>query len=154
MFSCLVWIISMTAAIQTSCCRCVFKSECIYTSLIFSCSDSEQQQTPVLASRVRGRAVGDLRLSSREAAPAERPRRLDSRLNATGLRQMLLISGKVACCCVHGEGAHSGWIGSCTCEDVNASMEGDFRSALMDTTGRMRIIHLIHSWKLPFSLHP
>lgn len=52
-------------------------------SLTSFCSDSEQQQTPVFASRVRRGAVRDLHLSSREAAPAERPGRVDSRLNTT-----------------------------------------------------------------------
>lgn len=47
---------------------------------------------PVLASRVRRRAVRDLRFSGREAAPGGRPGRVDSRWNATGLRRTLLIS--------------------------------------------------------------
>lgn len=86
----------MAAAVKGSCSHCVFKSECIHTSFISSCSDSEQQQAPVLAGRVHRRAVGDLRLPSREAARAERPGRVDFRLKATGLRQTPLISGNVA----------------------------------------------------------
>lgn len=72
----------MATARKKLCSGCVFNFECIHASFTSSCSDSEQQQAFIPASRVRRRAVGDLRLSSREAAPAERPGRVDARLKS------------------------------------------------------------------------
>lgn len=69
-------------------------------------------------------------------------------------RQMLLISGKVACCCVHGEGGarrmnRISYLRGRKCK------YGRWPQVCSDGHNRpMRIIHLLHSWKLPFSLHP
>lgn len=109
--------------------RCVFRPERAHATFNSFCSDSEQQQAPVLASRVRGRAVGDLRFSSREAAPGERLGGVDSRRNATGLRRKgLLISGTV------GARRPNGRVSKMT-------------SGLMDTTGRresfLSYIHIV-----------